>query len=120
MNEQLRKLKTMYVCSNTVGQIAIDLMVNPPSKETDSQDVVERYEKEKQTILSSLKLKAKIVNDSLKEMKYVTCNEIKGGIYGFPKLKLSQKAVREAHARNMEPDTFYTTEGKFLGFIFWC
>ena len=117
--EQIQKLRTMYVCSNTTGQIIIDLMVNPPSREENSTEIVDQYEREKQELLSSLKNRAQIVTQYLKRMKNVTCNEIEGAMYAFPRLHLPQKAIDEAHARNMKPDLFYTMEGK-IDFIYYC
>ena len=108
--DQLKKLKTMYVCSNTVGQIMVDLMVNPPNRETNSAEVVEEYEKEKKQIINSLKSKGNILGDCLNSMKNVTCNRIEGGIYVFPRLHLTEKAIQKAKTQNMEPDNFYSSE----------
>lgn len=30
VQQQLLKLKSVFLCSNSVGQIMVDLMVNPP------------------------------------------------------------------------------------------
>jgi len=38
---QIFKLKSIELCSNTIGQTAVELMVNPPSLETESQETVE-------------------------------------------------------------------------------
>ncbi len=111
---QLHKLKTMYACANTTGQITVDLMVNPPTREDCSPEVVDQYEKERRELFNSLKYRAQIVTQYLKKMTNVTCNEIEGAMYAFPRLHLSQKAIDEAKSRNMEPDLFYTMEGKMI------
>lgn len=41
--EQLFKLKSINLCSNTPGQLAVDLMVKPPSKEDGCSDVIILY-----------------------------------------------------------------------------
>jgi len=108
--EQIQKLRTMYVCSNTTGQIIVDLMVNPPTREDNATEIVEQYEREKRDLMNSLKNRAHIVTEYLKKMKNVTCNEVEGAMYAFPRLHLSQKAIDEAKARKMKPDLFYTME----------
>jgi aspartate/methionine/tyrosine aminotransferase len=44
--EMIFKLKSIELCSNTVGQAATELMVNPPKKGRESDDVVEQYNSE--------------------------------------------------------------------------
>ena len=111
--EQIQKLRTMYVCSNTTGQIIVDLMVNPPKKGTNAEEIVKQYELEKQGLFSSLRNRAKIVTEYLQKMKNVTCNEVEGAMYAFPRLHLSEKAISEANSKSMKPDLFYTIEGKY-------
>jgi len=41
--EQLFKLKSINLCSNTPGQLTVDLMVKPPSKEDGCSDVIILY-----------------------------------------------------------------------------
>lgn len=37
----------------------------------------------------------------------VTCNRAEGAMYLFPRLHLSQKAIKAAEAENVAPDGFY-------------
>lgn len=108
---QIVKLKSIYLCSNTTGQITTDLMVNPPSRETCSAETVEKYEKEKADILQSFKRRAEIVTEKLNKMKNVKCQEVEGAMYAFPKLLFNEKIIKEAEKRKMTPDLFYTYEG---------
>ena len=111
VHDHFKKLKTMHVCSNTAGQIVVDLMVNPPNTQESSKETVEQYQKEKKSLIDSFKTGSKILSQSLHNMKNVSFNDIEGGIYGFPRLNLSQKAINEAKSRNVEPDVLYATEG---------
>ena len=108
---QIIKLKSIYLCSNTTGQITTDLMVNPPTSEECSLETVERYEKEKLEILLSFKRRAQIVTEKLNQMKNVKCAEVEGAMYAFPSLFFPDKIIKEAEKRKMSPDLFYTYEG---------
>lgn len=44
-------------------------------------------------------------------MKNITCNEVEGAMYAFPKIVFNDKIIKEANERNMNPDLFYTYEG---------
>jgi len=104
---QLKKLKTVSLCSNTVGQIMVDLLVNPPTEEENGKEVFEKYNQERDDILSSLKRKAKMVTKMMNSMKNVECQEVEGALYCFPKIKFSERAIQEAKQRNLAPDLFY-------------
>jgi len=108
---QLKKLKTVSLCSNTIGQVMIDLLVNPPTEEENGKEVWAKYEQEKNEILESLKIKAKVATKIFNSMKNVECQEVEGALYCFPKIKFSQKAIQEAKKRNLAPDLFYCLQG---------
>jgi len=44
VKQQIRKIRTVSLCANTVGQIAIDLMCNPPNSQSVSKEIVAKYE----------------------------------------------------------------------------
>lgn len=50
----LYKLKSIELCSNTVGQLATYLMVTPPKAGKESDECVQLYEKERQGIADGL------------------------------------------------------------------
>jgi hypothetical protein len=50
---ELVKLKSIYLCSNSAGQVMTDLMVNPPSKDDCSNETVEKFLKEKEDLYQS-------------------------------------------------------------------
>jgi len=101
---QLLKLVSIGLCSNTIGQMATGLMVQPP-KEGDASHAT--YVAERDTILSSLKRRAKTLVSALNQLDGVTCNEAQGAMYAFPSVTLPPKAVAAAEAAGKVPDTFY-------------
>lgn len=42
-NDMMNKLKSVELCSNTVGQVATYLMVDPPKEGRESSECVARY-----------------------------------------------------------------------------
>lgn len=104
MKEQLVKLASVSLCSNTSGQITVGLMVNPPAEGDASHEL---YVKERDTILSSLKRRAQTVHRALNACTGVTCNEVEGALYAFPQITLPAKAVQAAKDAGKAPDAFY-------------
>ncbi len=47
-------------------------------------------------VLDSLKVRAKMVHEILNTIEGVTCNEVMGAMYAFPKIALPQKAIEKA------------------------
>jgi len=108
---QLHKYKTISLCNNTIGQVMIDLVVNPPSVQENGKEVYEQFCKERDSVLASLKRKATVATKTFNSMKNVECQEIEGALYAFPKIKLTQRAIQEAKKRNIAPDLLYCLEG---------
>jgi alanine transaminase len=107
---QITKLRTMYLCPNTTGQILTDLMVKPPTAQDTAPEVYEQFKKEEESIFKSLKYRAEMVTKFLQGMKGVTCNQVEGAMYAFPRIHLPPRAIEEAKARNISPDLLYTME----------
>ncbi|KAK8812338.1 hypothetical protein WA158_007572 [Blastocystis sp. Blastoise] len=101
---QLTKLMSISLCSNLDGQLAIDVMVNPPKK---GQPSYELYEKEKNDILDSLSRRAKKLQSALSKLEGITCQTIDSSLYCFFNMKLPEKAILAAKECNMAPDAFY-------------
>ena len=98
------KLSSLNLCSNLVGQLAVGLMVNPPSEGDESHA---QYVSEKNAILSSLKRRARLLVDALNNLEGVTCQESQGAMYAFPKITLPQGAIIAANKVNETPDNYY-------------
>jgi len=101
---QLLKLVSIGLCSNTLGQIATGLMVQPPKPGDASH---QPYVTERDRIMESLKRRATKLVASLNELEGVTCNQPQGAMYAFPSVTLPPKAIAAAEAAGKVPDTFY-------------
>jgi len=71
--EQLVKVKSINLCSNSIGQLMIELMVNPPLEGV-SESTRNLYQSEYKALYESLRYRAKLVSKALNEMKNITCN----------------------------------------------
>jgi len=100
--EQLIKLKSIELCSNTIGQLSVGLMVRPPSA-----DAAPLYQEEKNRVLAELKSKAQILKSTLESLEGISLPEIGGAMYAFPQVKLPQAAISAAAAQGVPPDEFY-------------
>lgn len=100
--QQFVKLKSIELCSNTVGQLSVGLMVRPPVA-----DAAALYAKEKKDVLDSLRQKAEILRETLSALEGISLPEIGGAMYAFPQIKLPQAAIQEAEEQGVAPDEFY-------------
>jgi len=83
--EQMVKLQSIGLCSNTAGQIATFAMVAPPKTGDESFDL---YEKEKNGILADLKEKAEILGAELNKIPGMHIKVPTGAMYAFVKFDL--------------------------------
>lgn len=82
---ELYKLASLSLCSNTIGQLAVGLMTNPPKPGQPSYEV---YAEERDAILSSMKRRATLLTEALNKLEGVSCNEIEGAMYAFPTITI--------------------------------
>ncbi len=68
-------------------------MVDPPKRGLESNQTVEKFEQETNHIFQGLKLRAQLLTKSLNDMTNVTCSEIQGAMYAFPRIHLPKKAI---------------------------
>ncbi|CAG9862090.1 unnamed protein product [Phyllotreta striolata] len=101
------KAITAMLCSTTLGQACLDVIVNPPRE---GEPSYQQFVKEKTEVLESLKLRAKMVADTFNSMEGFSCNPVQGAMYAFPQFKLPAKAVEAARAKGQAPDAFYAFE----------
>lgn len=107
---QYLKLRSISLCSNTIGQIMMDLKVRPPVLGIDSSETVQQFEAERTELFESLKRRAVKCYDSLTKMKGVTAQPLEGAMYAFPRIHLSQKFIDEANRKGIVPDAYYCTK----------
>lgn len=101
---QLKKLASISLCSNTVGQLATGLMVRPPKAGSAAH---EEYLQQRDGILASLRRRAKKISAALNELEGVSCNEAEGAMYLFPRIHLPATVITAAQEEGFVPDTFY-------------
>ena len=107
MKQEIYKLASISLCSNTIGQICTGLMVQPPKQGEESYEI---YIKEKNAIMESLKRRAVRLSAALNELNGVSCNTIDGAMYAFPTITLPTKAVAVASSNGIAPDEMYCME----------
>jgi len=101
---QLYKMTSIALCSNTVGQVVMDCMVNPPKPGDASYEL---YQKERNDIIQSLKRRAFKLSAAINSLEGFTCAKPSGAMYLFPSVVLPPKVIEAAKAAEMPPDTFY-------------
>jgi aspartate/methionine/tyrosine aminotransferase len=102
--EQIYKTVSVELCSNVPGQVAVDLMCNPPKPGDPSYPL---WEQEYENIYSSLRRKALKLADGLNQLEGVSCGLSVGAMYAFPSIKLTPYSQQLALAAGLPPDTFY-------------
>lgn len=105
--EQLYKLKSIELCSNTVGQIATALMIDPPTLGVENDDTVDLYEEERNYIMNGLKERAQLLTNSFNNMDRISCSKIQGAMYGFPRIHFTDKFLEHAKKEGLSPDYLY-------------
>lgn len=107
IKDQVYKLLSVNLCSNLEGQLFMGLVCHPPREGDPSFPL---FQKERDTVLHSLKTRAKLIEESLNSIPGVNCNPIEGAMYAFPRLSLPAKAQLAAKKIGKLPDTFYCLE----------
>jgi alanine transaminase len=101
---QMRKLAASTLSSNTIGQISVGLMVNPPKLGDESYPL---YQKETSDIYASLVRRSGKLYKKLNELEGMSCQPIEGAMYAFPTITLPRRAVEEAERRGVPADEMY-------------
>lgn len=82
-NDLLFKVSSVNLCSNSIGQSLVYLMVNPPKEKSDAY---ETFIGEKNKILDDLYEKATIIRNSFDQMDGMECFGKIGALYLFPRI----------------------------------
>jgi aspartate/methionine/tyrosine aminotransferase len=83
--DEITKLQSISLCANSVGQVLTYLLVRPPRPGEPSHA---RYAQEKGEVLEALRRKAELVERGLAAVEGVTCNQVAGAMYAFPRVAL--------------------------------
>ncbi len=102
--EQLYKCASINLCPNTMGQVALSCLVNPPQPGDESYD---NFVEERASELASLRRRAHMVTDGFNSLPGITCNFTEGAMYSFPNIRLPPKALAAAKEAGKAGDVFY-------------
>nr|AIT69932.1 alanine transaminase [Betaphycus philippinensis] len=106
--ELIYKVLSVSLCSNIVGQLAVDLMMTPPKPGEPSYEL---YNAEVTEIFESLRRKAMALSEGLNTFEGVSCNPSEGAMYLFPRITIPEAAIFAARERGMAcPDVLYCVE----------
>lgn len=104
---EFKKMISAKLCSTVLGQVVMDCVVNPPKPDDPSY---EQWIAEKEAVLASLNERAQMVGKAYNAVEGVSCNEVQGAMYAFPRVHLPPKAVAKAKSEGVEPDFFYVKQ----------
>ncbi|KAL3888708.1 hypothetical protein ACJMK2_001071 [Sinanodonta woodiana] len=103
----LLKSISARLCPPVLGQIVMSILTNPP-QEGDSSYA--KFQDEKSNVLSVLAEKARLITDLFNSIEGISCNEVQGAMYAFPRIYLPDKAIDAARKLNQNPDFFYCSQ----------
>ncbi|XP_058499491.1 alanine aminotransferase 2-like isoform X1 [Solea solea] len=91
-------------CAPVLGQIALDVMANPPQPGDPSYPL---YIEETQHIRTTLVHNVNRAFTVFNSLPGLTCQPGEGGAFLFPRLDLPPRAIQKAKEAGLGPDTFY-------------
>lgn len=100
----LLKSISAMLCPTVLGQVVMDVVVNPPKSNEPSYEL---FQKEKEQTLYSLAERSKLVVDTLNTIPGFKVNPAMGAMYVFPRIDLPKKAIEVAEREGQQPDVFY-------------
>lgn len=103
----IKKYASLYVCPNTVGQVALSLKLSPPKKGDASYL---QYIKERNQSFNSYKRRGKMLVNGLNKIKNIKCPSIQSSLYVYPEIYFNNYIVNYAYSKGMHPDEFYCVE----------
>ncbi|KAM9358436.1 uncharacterized protein ABDE67_003935 [Symphorus nematophorus] len=105
------------ISTPVTGQVALDVMVNPPQPGDASYDT---YTQEILFTRTTLAQNAQRVQKFLNDLPGMSCQPVMAGIYLYPRLHLPSHIIEQAKIQELEPDVLYCQrllieEGVFVG-----
>ncbi|XP_046415758.1 alanine aminotransferase 2 [Neodiprion virginianus] len=100
----LLKSISAMLCPTILGQVTMDVVVNPPRPNEPSY---KQFQEEKANVLKSLAERSRMVVDTINSIKGFKANPAMGAMYVFPQFTLPEKAIQAAKAEGKAPDVFY-------------
>jgi aspartate/methionine/tyrosine aminotransferase len=115
INDEMYKMFSMSLCSNTVGQAMMAQILNPPQPGDASYKT---FKAERDNIFDGMVKKAGVVYKMLNSIKGINCMPIEGAMYAFPEVMLPRAYIKKAKDMGKPADTLYCIEVlKELGVI---
>jgi alanine transaminase len=115
VNDEIYKLSSMTLCSNTLAQAMTASILHPPQPGSPSHPL---FQKEKNAILDGLKRKAILVEKELNKIHGYNVMPIEGAMYAFPMVRLPKKYIEHAEQQGSLADSQYCKDLlKALGVI---
>jgi aspartate/methionine/tyrosine aminotransferase len=115
INDEMYKMFSMSLCSNTVGQAMMAQILNPPQPGDASYKT---FEAERSNIFDGMIKKAGVVYKMLNSIKGINTMPIEGAMYAFPEVVLPKAYINHAKKLGKPADTLYCIEVlKELGVI---
>ena len=66
--------------------------------------MLKQYNSEKSVIFNGLQTRAKILTEKLNQIEGITCNEVEGAMYAFPRIHFPESYCNFAKKDSMAPD----------------
>nr|AHB50502.1 alanine transaminase [Mayetiola destructor] len=104
VKEVYDKMAHTTKCSTTLGQVAVDVLVNPPKV---GEPSYAKWYTEKTNVLKSLQKRAHLVVETLNTFEGFTCPTIRGAMYAFPRAHFPPKSIQAAKRAGQSVDSFY-------------
>jgi len=107
VRDQLRKIASISLCSNVIGQALVASAVTPPplngaSRASFDQDLAQ--------IKAQLQRKAKLVQQRLNAVEGLSCQPLEGAIYAFPRITIKGYIMKKAISFATPADQIYCLE----------
>ncbi|KAJ1911122.1 alanine transaminase [Mycoemilia scoparia] len=104
VSDQLYKMAAVSLCPNVTGQVAVEIMVNPPKKGEPSYNL---YQQELNDIYESMRRRSIKLCDAFNALENITCNSAEGAMYLFPQIRFPKKAIQAAEELGKSPEFLY-------------
>ncbi|MCP4196260.1 MAG: aminotransferase class I/II-fold pyridoxal phosphate-dependent enzyme [Proteobacteria bacterium] len=101
---ELYKLACVNLCPNVDGQLMVQLMVNPPKP---GEASYQQFQSECDAVFGSLKRKSLKIVKTLNALAGISCKQVEGAMYVFPRIRLPEAAIAAAEKDGLSPDMHY-------------
>ncbi|XP_040521208.1 alanine aminotransferase 1-like [Gallus gallus] len=101
---ELNKMAAVRLCPPVMGQVLLSAALSAPQPGEPSYDT---YMQERGAVLQSLEARAELLWRELNRISGIDCQPIRGAMYGFPRMRIPERAVKAAQERGLEADEFF-------------